>query len=161
MNIVINQISEQDIPEFAKLVQQVITEMEKYYIPQAIQEELAKYTEDHIKTKLEDTAHYVLIAAFDGSKIVGFDILSIDSGMLHIDWYGVHQEYRNRNIPRLMHIWTEDYCRTNGYRKIFCDTRTNNIESNISLLKNGFTMIGLFRKFWYGQDFYTWEKEIN
>lgn len=161
MNIVVNRISEENIPEFAKLVQQVITEMQKYYVAEAIQDELTKYTESHLKAKLEDPEHYVLLAAFDEAKIVGFDVLSVDYGMLHIDWYGVHSDYRNRHIPRLMHAWAEDYCRENGYHKIFCDTRTNNIESNVSLLKNGFTMVGLFQKFWYGQDFYTWEKEIN
>lgn len=160
MDIHIKQISLSDLETYSSVVSTVIGEMTAYYVKEYVDEELEKYNTLHLKEKLEEEGH-ILLAAFDDSQIVGFYILDIDGTMLHIAWYGVIKEYRGKGIAKMFHQWVIRYCLENKMNKISCETRTNNMDSNISLMKNNFIVTALLKNFWYRHDYYMWELEIT
>jgi ribosomal protein S18 acetylase RimI-like enzyme len=137
---------------------EVISEIE-YYSPEARRSEISKYTASKLLELIRGDAKSVLVATNRGSP-VGFCISTYDDGLIWLAWFGVARSQRSRQIGSQLLDAAVDLVRPRGCHKIWCDSRTSNMESRSVLIRAGFREICRVEKHWYGHDFWLWEKFV-
>jgi ribosomal protein S18 acetylase RimI-like enzyme len=127
-----------------------------YYNESAIRAELAKYTPDELRARLAGDPSAALVAR-DGERLVGYCVSRFDNGTIYLDWYGTAPEARGRGIGASLLTALADSLPSRRAHKIWCDSRTDNKESNAVLERAGYHRIATLVNHWYGQDYFLWE----
>lgn len=151
----IETLKPKDISQFANVARSVIGE-NKYYSLYARSEELKELKKSKISKNIQEGRVY--LAAKEKNNIVGFLIGYFDAGTFWIDYVGIANEHRKKGISSMLMNFLEKFVQKEKAHKIWCDTRISNKEAIALFKKLKFKKVGLFRKHWYGQDFYFWEK---
>jgi len=147
-----------DCEETSKLMAGVIYNLD-YYSRHARQAEVAKYSATRLRQLIEADGHAVLVAIRD-SQPVGFCVSTYDDGVIWLAWFGVKESARSQGIGSKLLNAAINGVRERGCHKIWCDSRTSNVESAAVLQRAGFLQICRIDRHWYGQDFFLWEKEV-
>lgn len=148
-----------DAEAVGSLFQQVLFEL-PYYNQEAKAAELKRHTPALlIETIVGDPAS--ILVAKDGSQVVGYAFNREDDGLIWLAWFGVASAYRQMGVGRALLQRLDDRARSSGAHKIWCDCRTNNTPSKLTLIGHGFSPLCTVRKHWHGQDFILWEKFVN
>ena len=156
--IKIEKLKEADAPAYYKLIRRVISNT-PYYSKWAKKEESTGYPPEWIKKNLKNSKKLFLCAK-DNNKVVGFLFGYVSTGMLHLFWAGVDPEYRKQGVAEKLMKKAETWAK-NKVHKIWFDTRTNNKESIPLAKKLKYRKAATFKKHYYGQDFYIWEKLVK
>lgn len=149
------KLKESDVPDYYKLIRRVILNT-PYYSKWAKKEEATGYSTEWLK-KGTKNKRKLFLCAKDKNRVVGFAFGSINAGMFHLIWVGIDSKYRKLGIAekfiKRVEVWAKG-----KVHKIWLDTRTNNKESISLFNKLKYKKVATFRKHYYGQDFYIWEK---
>lgn len=136
-----------------------ITRTIPYYNDLAKEEEIEAYNPTSLLSKIDAFPSSILTFKVD-NKIIGYCFSHLDCYTLWIDWFGVHKDFRRKGYARSLLINLETIAKDNKCHKIWCDSRSNNIQS-ISLFKSlGYEIITEIKNHWYKQDFVLLQKEI-
>jgi ribosomal protein S18 acetylase RimI-like enzyme len=139
----------------ANLMRRVIEPLH-YYNDRARLEELAKYSQSALERLVEEEPLSVLVARED-KEIVGFCVSKYDDGLVWLSWFGTDTSRREKGVgTSLLHALGDTLPKRQAH-KIWCDTRTDNLESQADLVRFGIRRIVELRNHWYGQDFFLWE----
>ena len=131
-----------------------------YYNDQAKAAERKKYTPSLLEQSVGDDPSSVLIARI-GHKAVGYCFSRKDDGLIWLSWFGVHPAYRQSGIGSCLLKGLEERARAAGAHKIWCDCRTNNTESRVTLIRHNFQPLCTVPNHWHRQDFILWEKYVD
>ena len=142
----------------ARLIKSVI-EAIPYYNERAKHEETAKYGSQNLLALAQEDPDSVLLALIS-SEPVGFCLSRYDDGLLWLSWFGVMPSYRRRGIGKALLDSLALTAPARRAHKLWCDTRTENIQSATLLANAGFEKICELRNHWYGQDFYLWQRPL-
>ena len=157
-NIIIRPMLLSEAKEVAKVFK-TVTSAITYYNDLAIKEELNHYKTADLKQKIKEDSYSILVAIND-TKIVGYCITHFDCYTIWIDWFGVLNENRGEGIARAMLVELEKSIIERKAHKIWCDSRTDNVQS-ITLFKSlGYQLFATIPNHWYGQDFVLLQKSI-
>lgn len=127
-----------------------------YYNPPAINAELAKYTAAELRARVAADPQAALVAR-DGDILVGYCVSRYDNGTIYLDWYGTDPRARGRGIGAALLAALAKSLPSRRAHKIWCDSRTDNKESNSVLERAGYRRIATLENHWYGQDYFLWE----
>jgi ribosomal protein S18 acetylase RimI-like enzyme len=155
--IQIQALADSDIIVTAELIRNVISGA-TVYCSQAIDEEVKKYTNEYLQALVHEDSNSVIIAKSPDNQIIGFCVNHFDSGTIWIDWYGVHPNWRGRNIAIRLLDFLVQTASKRGVHKIWCDSRTDNFASIAILKKAGFEEICKLLNHWYHQDYALYQK---
>ena len=134
--IKISLATTKDIPALSRFYQSIIRES-PYYSEVAIKEELKRFSIKNLTKEFCDKDNLYLIAKL-GNEIVGARNGYREAGMFWSDWGVVHASNRCHGISRPLMAFFENKLKKEGAHKIWCDSRTNNKESILSLKSFGF-----------------------
>ena len=155
--IKIEKLKESDVSAYHKLIRRVILNT-PYYSKFAKKEESTGYPAEWLRKSIKNKRR-LLLCAKNKNRVVGFAFGSNNAGMFHLTWIGVDSKYRESGIAERFVKKIESWAK-NRVHKIWLDTRTNNKESMALFQKLKYKKAATFRKHYYGQDFYIWEKLI-
>jgi ribosomal protein S18 acetylase RimI-like enzyme len=127
-----------------------------YYNQAAINAELAKYTPDELRARVAADPLAALVAR-DGNQLLGYCVSCWDNGTIYLDWYGTDPRVRGRGIGAALLAALAGTLPSRRAHKIWCDSRTDNKESNTVLERAGYRRIATLENHWYGQDYFLWE----
>ena len=130
-----------------------------YYNERARTEEVNKYTAPQLMEQISEDPDSVLLAK-ENEEIVGFCISKYDDGLIWLSWFGVLSNHRKQGIGEKMLVALEESVHRRRSHKIWCDTRSVNVNAQSVLRKAGFVKIASLENHWYGQDFFLWEKVV-
>lgn len=131
-----------------------------YYNQRAKQGERAKYTTERIRNSAIADSGTILIA-LAADQIAGFAFNNLDDDTIWLSWFGVAAAFRNRGIGTGLLRALDRRAISLGIHKIWCDSRTENIESKSALSNHGFRPLCTIPDHWYRQDFILWEKRVG
>jgi ribosomal protein S18 acetylase RimI-like enzyme len=147
-----------DAEALSVLFEQILLAL-PYYNDRARAAELAKYSAAGLKKLVEHDPSAVLIAKV-GTDLVGYCLSSHDDSLIWMAWIAVHPDYRRMKIASRLIRTLEARAQSLGSHKIWCDCRTENELSKLTLNHNGFRPICTIPNHWFGQDFILWEKFV-
>lgn len=127
-----------------------------YYNARARRAELAKYTAETLRTMAADDPLAVLVAR-QHRRVVGFCVSRYDDATIWLSWFGTAHDARGRGIGTALLRALADSLPARGAHKIWCDSRTDNVESRAVLERFGFRRVATLENHWFGQDYYLWE----
>lgn len=127
-----------------------------YYNAPAIASELTKYSAAGLRALLAGDPQAVLVAR-DGSELVGFCVSRFDDGTIWLSWFGTAAHARGRGIGTALITALKNRLPSRNAHKIWCDSRTENVESQSVLERAGFRHVVTLTNHWYGQDYFLWE----
>jgi len=127
-----------------------------YYNDRAIRAELAKYTADALRSMVEADPQAVLVAR-DDTGPVGFCVSRFDDGTIWLSWFGTDPRARRKGVGASLLAALANTLPSRHAHKIWCDSRTDNVESKSVLERAGFRRITTLTNHWYGQDYFLWE----
>ena len=127
-----------------------------YYNATAIAAELRKHTADSLRARTMDDPRAVLVAR-DAEGPIGFCVSRFDDGTIWLDWFGVAERARGRGLGGALISALKDTLPARDAHKIWCDSRTENVESRATLDRAGFRCITTLTDHWYHQDYFLWE----
>lgn len=127
-----------------------------YYNARARRAELAKYTAAGLRALLAEDPQAVLVAHEDAG-LVGFCVSRFDDGTVWLSWFGTTARARGRGVGASLLAALAATLPSRHAHKIWCDSRTDNVESRSVLERAGFRRIATLTNHWFGQDFFLWE----
>ena len=130
-----------------------------YYSAEARQAEFEKHSAELLQAMIQDDPDSVLIARA-GVTTIGFCVSYRDDGPIWLAWFGVVANWRRRGVGRALLNALEATVHPRGCHKIWCDCRTNNLESKATLERCGYRMLCEVHNHWYGHDYFLWEKPV-
>jgi RimJ/RimL family protein N-acetyltransferase len=142
----------------AKCVEKVISKLPFYSI-EARTGEIHKYNKENLWTFVKDTNRCNIIA-IENNEVVGFLFGVVDANVLFVIWIGMTEEHRRSNHMTTLWNLMETWCRENNIHKIWCDTNQLNTPSIKFMEKMGMSQCGILNNFWYGHDYFLWEKML-
>jgi len=154
-NTKIAPLRSDEAQQVADLISATISSL-SYYNDRAKAEEIAKYGTREL-TEYSNADPDSVLVAYCNNRPVGFCISKYDDGLIWLSWFGVHKDYRHRGIGEILIRTLAGSLDRRRAHKIWCDTRTDNIQSQRLLRKMGFVKIAQLLNHWYGQDFFLWE----
>jgi ribosomal protein S18 acetylase RimI-like enzyme len=131
-----------------------------YYNERAKSSEIGKYTTDRLRQLALTDPGSVLVAHAE-DQLAGFAINNLDDDTIWLSWFGVDKSFRGRGVGGELLQALERRTVLFGAHKIWCDSRTENVESKMALVKHGFQQICTIPDHWYRQDFILWEKRVG
>lgn len=155
----IRELRSKDFLNLSKLVRKIIKDT-PYYSKEAKSKEIKKYSPAAIKDYFSDKKYYTCLVAEEKNELVGFVIGRNEDGVFWPDWLGIEKSMRQKGIAKELMAKLESKLADKSVHKVWCDTRTNNKESNRLLLRLGYKKLGKFRNGWHKQDFFLWEKDL-
>ncbi|MFO1535327.1 MAG: N-acetyltransferase family protein [Thermoplasmatota archaeon] len=158
LSVTVTKARKSDLPAVRRAFLEVLRSI-PYYNEWAKTDERAKYTLKNLQEKLRKDADSILVAR-DRSSIAGFSFTTWDDGLVWINWFGVSPSHRGRGTGSLLLDATVSLARERRAIKVWCDSRTENLESIQCLRKSGFRRLARLDLHWYGQDFFLWEKRL-
>jgi ribosomal protein S18 acetylase RimI-like enzyme len=153
----IGSVRDDEIGALVGLMHSTIAPL-SYYNESAIRAELAKYTPDELRSRVAGDPSAALVAR-NGDALVGYCVSRFDNGTIYLDWYATDPEARGRGrgIGISLLAALAETLPSRRAHKIWCDSRTDNKESNSVLERFGFRRITTLVNHWYGQDYFLWE----
>jgi ribosomal protein S18 acetylase RimI-like enzyme len=145
--------------ETSNLIRKLVSGL-TYYNKWARHEEIRKYSPTKLARMVREEPDSVLVALMEG-RTVGFCISRYDDGVVWLAWFAVDEDFRGRNIGRMLLDRLEKTLRRRNCHKIWCDTRTSNKLSQRVLRKARYVRVCKIERHWYGQDFYIWQKYVR
>jgi len=139
---------------FASVIQRL-----DIYSDDACREEMLKFSPGKLALRLADDPRSVELA-FVGRTIVGFLITEFQSGPIWIHWYGVHQASRRCGVGEAMLQHLIATAPSRGATRIWCDTRTSNVQSIALLQKLNFHRLCELKNHWHHQDYFLWSRDL-
>lgn len=112
-----------------------------------------------MQSKISDDNLSVILATA-GNNIIGFCLSRFDDYVIWLEWFGVTQDHRGKNITGLLLAELEKTLVPRQSHKIWCDCRTENKASIQILTNQGYKQLVTILNHWYGQDFILWEKLV-
>ena len=101
----------------------------------------------------------IILAAFDLRKIVCIlDAELPDFGVSECEWVMVHKDYQGKGIGKALLKEWEAIVKKSGGHSLYLDSRGTNASLYI---KRGFTLLGLYRKGWFGKNTYIFTRQIQ
>lgn len=143
----------------ARCVAQVINPL-PFYSVEARTSEIKKFTSDNLWTFVDDT-NRCNIVAIDNDEVVGFLFGIVDANVLFVIWLGMKEQHRQSNHMQTLWRMMEGWCQEHNIHKVWCDTNQLNVPAMTFMQKMGMTKCGDLKNFWYGHDYFLWEKPIN
>ena len=152
------RMHEVDADAVASLFLRVL-ELIPYYNAAAKAAEREKYTPRLLRESVLEDPDCVLLAR-RSSDVVGYCFSRKDDGLIWLSWFGVHPKHRESGIGTALLRGLEDRAHRAGAHKIWCDCRTSNMESRLTLIRNEFQPLCTVPNHWHGQDFILWGKLV-
>jgi ribosomal protein S18 acetylase RimI-like enzyme len=149
-----------DEPERLSDLFRTVLDALPYYNERAKSSESAKYTANRLRQSASADPGSVLVAHV-GGKLAGFVFNNLDDETIWLSWFGVDSALRERGVGSSLLRSLDRRARSLGAHKIWCDSRTENLESKITLDKHGYRQICTIPDHWYRQDFILWEKRVG
>ncbi|MGJ4924382.1 GNAT family N-acetyltransferase [Bradyrhizobium oligotrophicum] len=149
-----------DEPERVSALFRTIVDALPYYNERAKTSEISKYSANRLRQSASIDSSSILVARFNTS-LVGFVISNLDDETIWLSWFGVDPVYRRRGIGDQLLQALDRRALSMGVHKLWCDSRTDNVESKARLADNGFRQICTIPDHWYRQDFVLWEKRVG
>ena len=131
-----------------------------YYNDSARQSYLSDFTTEKIEISIAQNSRNFQLA-FVESQLAGICIDRPDDDLLWLEWFIVHPAYRRRGIASSLLGKLEQVAQQKKCHKIWCDSRSENIESLAVLSRIGYRQICLLQNHWFGQDYFLWEKLVR
>lgn len=147
--------NDSEIDALANLMRETIAAI-PYYNDQAKQAEFAKYGSEAIRSRAASDPHALLVAR-DDAGLIGFCVSRFDDATIWLDWFGTAARARRRGVGAALLNALAATLPARGAHKIWCDCRTDNVESISALERAGFQRIATLANHWYNQDYYLWE----
>lgn len=151
----VRPVEDGEIDAVAALMRATIEPLTYYNAP-AIASELAKYSADGLRALLAGDPHAILVAR-DGRDLIGFCVSRFDDGTIWLSWFGTAAHARGRGVAAALIAALKATLPARGAHKIWCDSRTDNVESRSVLERAGFRTVVTLTNHWYGQDYFLWE----
>ena len=152
----IGPVAAHELDALAALMRDTIRPLAYYNAP-AIAAELTKYTAENLRSIAAADPHAIFVAR-DASGLTGFCVSRFDDGTVWLAWFGTAERSRGEGIGGALLTALEATLPARGAHKIWCDSRTENVESKSVLERLGYTCIATLVNHWYGQDYFLWEK---
>lgn len=144
-----------EVDALAALMRETIEPL-AYYNATAIRAELKKYSANALRELMAAGPHDVLVAR-DGGEVVGFCVSHFDDGTIWLSWFGVAARARGRGVSGALIAALKATLPSRDAHKIWCDSRTDNVESASVLERAGFQRVATLADHWYHQDYFLWE----
>jgi ribosomal protein S18 acetylase RimI-like enzyme len=148
-----------DAGELSALFERILLSL-PYYNDRARKAELAKYSTAGLKKLVNNDTGAVLVAKV-GTELAGYCISSHDDSLIWMAWIAVRPDYRRMKIASSLIEALEIRAQSLNSHKIWCDCRTENEFSKLTLRHNGFRPICTIPNHWFEQDFILWEKCVR
>ena len=155
MNWTVGPVATHEIDSLAVLMRGTIQAL-TYYNERAIRAELEKFDATALRTLLEGDPLALLVAR-DDSGLIGFCVSRFDDGTIWLSWFGTAAHARGRGVGAALLAALAKTLPSRHAHKIWCDSRTDNVESMATLERAGYRRIVTLTNHWYGQDYYLWE----
>ena len=146
------------VRELSELFASVIQWLD-IYSDDARREETRKFSAEKLTLRLEDDPRSIELAFLD-QTMVGFLITEFQSGPIWIHWYGVGQSGRRAGVGEAMLRHLIATAPGRDATRIWCDTRTNNLQSIALLKKLRFHRLCELKNHWHGQDYFLWSRDL-
>ncbi len=156
MTTPVRRMRASEATEVADLVRQVIETL-PYYVPAAIEEELALHTPERLATLVDEDPDAVLVAELD-RDLAGFVVSRKDSGTIWLAWFGVASAFRGHGVGAVLLAALQGTLASRGAHKVWCDSRTDNLPSAVVLERAGYRRVARLDRHWHGQDYLLWER---
>tara|TARA_R110000868_G_scaffold164646_1_gene397374 strand:+ start:63 stop:548 length:486 start_codon:yes stop_codon:yes gene_type:complete len=143
----------------AHCVREVISPLQ-FFSQEARTKEIEKFNSDNLWAFVENK-HRCNIVAIDNGEVVGFLFGVVDANVMWVLWIGMKEKHRRLDHMRTLWEMMEDWCRTKGISKVWCDTNQLNTPSIQFVQKLGYTKLADLTNYWYGHDYFLWEKTLN
>jgi ribosomal protein S18 acetylase RimI-like enzyme len=153
--VTVGRVAKDEIDAVAALMRGVIEPL-AYYNERAIAAELTKYSADQLRGLDEGDPQAILVAR-DGEDVLGFCVSRFDDGTVWLSWFGVDASARGRGAGAALIGALKATLPSRNAHKIWCDSRTDNVESASVLERAGFRRITTLENHWYNQDYFLWE----
>lgn len=151
----VGPVAEHEIDALVALMHDTIQPL-RYYNERARRAELAKYSADGLRSLVAEDPQAVLVAR-DSTGLIGFCVSRCDDGTIWLAWFGTDSRARGRGVGASLLAALATTLPSRHAHKIWCDTRTDNVQSQSVLERAGFRRIATLTNHWYGQDFFLWE----
>ena len=159
MNLTVKYAEQPELIAIHDLFSEVLHQL-KYYNPAAKKSERAKFTLPQLEEKLLKDPFSIIVVKID-NEVVGFCFNRFDDYTVWLEWFGVAQSARNKKVGSILLAELENSARQRECHKVWCDSRTENIESFKTLQKNGFVVMTTLLNHWHGQDYFIWQKMLG
>ena len=127
-----------------------------YYNQRAIASELTKYAEPTLGARLAADPYAVLVAR-DAAGPTGFCVSLYDDATIWLDWFGTAARVRRQGVGGALIAALKASLPARGAHKIWCDSRSENVESIATLERASFRRIATLTNHWHNQDYLLWE----
>ncbi len=161
MNVQIEQLTEKELDKFYNLFSKLI----KSEFPD-LTEKIVHYILNNKRAWTKSSYKYsfkiggrILLGAFESEKLVGIvDAWLPFGGVSFLNWLLVDGTYQRQGIGRKLLKELENIFKKHGGHSIYIYTAERNIPF---YQKQGFELIGMYKKSWYGLDKYIMSKLIQ
>lgn len=143
----------------AQCVREVISPL-PFYSQEARTKEIDKFNSDNLWTFVGDKDRCNIVAIENG-EVVGFLFGVVDAQVMFVVWIGMKDKYKRSGHMETLWCMMEDWCREHSINKVWCDTNQLNIPSIQFVQKLGYTKLADLKNFWYGHDYFLWEKTLD
>ena len=147
-------------PELLSELFRTILDGLPYYNERAKRSEVAKYTADRLRQSALGDPESILVARIS-DRLAGYAINNLDDETIWLSWFGVDPAFRKRGVGTSLLRALDRRAETLGAHKVWCDSRTENLESKLTLTGHGFRQLCTIPDHWYRQDFILWEKRVG
>ena len=146
-------------PKLARLYRSAIASS-PYYSRRAKRTELKRFSLRHVRDGLKHRDN-LFLAAVEKNSVIGAVNGTFEAGLFWIDWIVVGSSHRGQGVATALLQSLESRLQRRRIHKVWCDSRTTNMESKALLAKHGYSRIATIRNHWYGQDFILWQKLLS
>lgn len=122
--------------------------------------EIEKFNSDNLWGFVSDKDRCNIIAV-ENDEVVGFAFGIVDAKVMFVIWIGMKEKYRRLDHMKIMSDMLEDWCRERNIHRIWCDTNQLNVPAMQFAQKMGYSKLADLKNFWYGHDYFLWEKTLD
>lgn len=151
----VGHVAPTEIDALATLMRETVAAI-PYYNDQAKRAEFARYSADALRVLAAAHPDDILVAR-DDTGLIGFCVSRFDDGTIWLSWFGTAAHARGRGVGAALLNALAATLPARGAHKIWCDSRTDNVESRATLERAGFQRVATLANHWYHQDYYLWE----
>lgn len=143
----------------ARCIKEIISPL-SIYSQDARTTEINKYNSDTLWTFVSNKGRCNLVA-IDNGEVVGFLFGVVDAHVMFISWIGMKDKYTRSGHMESLWSMMEEWGRQHNIHKVWCDTNQLNVPAITFMQKMGMTNCGDLKNFWYGHDYFLWEKQLH
>jgi [ribosomal protein S18]-alanine N-acetyltransferase len=109
------------------------------------------WTAPRVRRAMQDRSSNVIVAR-EGSRMVGFAILSYAAEHAHLNLLGVARDRRRRGIARALLAWLETTMRVAGIAAVQVELRATNGSARAFYESLGFELINVTPRYYHGRE---------